>query len=326
MTMDYGTVPGIGKPLSRLVQGTASLPFADEAGSLALLDAVFGHGCRTFDTAHGYGGGDAERIFGNWLASRGVRAEVVILGKGAHPYDGRDRVTPEDITADLHESLQRLQVDSIDLYLLHRDNPSVPVGPIVEVLNAHQRAGKITAFGGSNWAAARLAEANAYAAAHGLLPFTVSSPNYSLAVQVKPPWAGCLSISGPAGEPERAWYIKEKMPIIPWSSLAGGFFSGRFRRDNLASFDAYLDKLCVESYGSEENFRRLDRAAALGAHDGLAVPQIALAYIISQPLDVFALVGCRTGEEFAENVAALGRQLSPAELAWLDLRSNERPW
>lgn len=116
------------------------------------------------------------------------------------------------------------------------------------------------------------------------------------------------------------------MPIFPWSSLAGGFFSGRFRRDNLVTFDNYYDKLCVESYCSEENFQRLDRAEALGARRGLSLPQVAMAYVMSQPLDVFALVGCRTGAEFAMNVDALAHPLTPDEQAWLDLTSEDRPW
>jgi aryl-alcohol dehydrogenase-like predicted oxidoreductase len=326
MTMEYGTVAGTEKRVSRLVQGTIPLSGDDVPGGLALLDAVYEHGCRTFDTAHGYGGGACERVLGEWVNTRGVRDEVVILDKGAHPYDGRVRVTPEDITSDLHESLTRMKVEFIDIYVLHRDNPKVPVGPIVEVLNEHKRSGKIGSFGGSNWAAARVAEANAWAAENGLDPFTVSSPNYSLAVQIQPPWDGCLSISGPAGEEERAWYIEQGMPIFPWSSLAGGFFSGRFQRDNLDSFDSYLDKLCVTSYCSEENFQRLDRVEDLGARYGLSIPQVATAYIMSQPLDVFALVGCRTGDEFAMNAAVLGQKLSADELAWVDLRSSERPW
>lgn len=324
--MEYGTIPGLDKPLSRLVQGTIPLSSEDEARSMALLDAVFAHGCRTFDTAENYGGGDCERVLGRWVASRGVRDEIVILGKGAHPYDGRARVTPEDIAADLDGSLERMGVDFIDLYVLHRDNPAVPVGPIVEALNEHQRAGKIRAFGGSNWSTDRLAEANGYAAEHGLSPFTVSSPNFSLAVQAKPPWEGCLSISGPAGAADREWYRAQGMPIFPWSSLAGGFFSGRFRRDNLDSFESYLDRLCAESYGTEENFQRLDRVKELGERYGLAVPQVAMAYVMSQPLDIFALVGCNTGDEFAMNVAALNHKLTPAETAWLDLSSDERPW
>jgi aryl-alcohol dehydrogenase-like predicted oxidoreductase len=326
MAMTYGAVNGVDKPVSRLVQGTIPLSEEDIEGSLALLDAVYAAGGRAFDTAHSYGGGACERILGRWYNDRGVRNDIVVLAKGAHPADGRQRVTPEDITSDLLESLERQGTDFFDIYVLHRDNPALPVGPIVEVLNEHKQAGRIGVFGGSNWSASRIAEANAYADAHGLQRFTVSSPNYSLAVQIRPPWEGCISISGPEGATDRAWYIEQGIPIFPWSSLAGGFFSGRLRRDNLDSFESYLDRLCVECYANDENFQRLDRTQELGERYGLSIPQTATAYIMSQPIDVFALVGCRTGAEFENNVGALGVQLTPAELAWLDLQSDERPW
>ncbi len=316
--MIYATIPGITKPVARVVQGTVMLSTAEQERSFALLDAVLAQGGTTFDTAHGYGRGDVEIALGRWIRGRGVRDQVVIIDKGAHPYDGRVRVTPEDITSDLHESLQRLQTDVIDLYLLHRDDPGVPVGPIVEVLNEHQRAGKILAFGGSNWSTQRLQEANEYAAAHGLTPFAASSPNISLAVQQRAPWEGCISISGDQGAEERAWYARTGMPLFTWSSLAGGFFSGRFRRDNLDSFTAYLDKNCIDTYANEANFARLDRAQQLGAERGLTAAQVALAYVLSQPLHIHALVGCNTGAEFAENVAASEVRLTPAELAWLE--------
>nr|MBA2760335.1 aldo/keto reductase [Chloroflexia bacterium] len=130
--MEYQSLDGIPTPLSRIVQGTVMISPDDQPAADDLLDAVWEQGGRTFDTAHGYGMGKSERALGAWLASRGVRDQTVILGKGAHPYDGRDRVTPEDITSDLHESLDRMGVDVIDLYVLHRDNPDVPVGPIVD--------------------------------------------------------------------------------------------------------------------------------------------------------------------------------------------------
>lgn len=159
MTMEYGRIPGIAKPIARLVQGTMMLNSADLEASFALLDSVFDQGGTTFDTAEVYGDGDCERTLGLWLRERRLRDEVVIIGKGAHPHDGRRRVTPEDITADVDSSLGRFGDDFIDLYLLHRDDPSKPVGPIVEVLNELVRAGKIGAFGGSNWTTARIAEA-----------------------------------------------------------------------------------------------------------------------------------------------------------------------
>jgi len=324
MPMEYGHISGVAKPIARLVQGTVMVTSKELERSFALLDAVFEQGGTTFDTAHGYGGGDCERTVGRWVREPGLRDKVVIIGKGAHPYNGRQRVTPEDITSDVNESLTRFGFDFIDLYLLHRDDPSKPVGPIVEVLNQHHQAGKIGAFGGSNWGSARIAEANAYAAANGLKPFVASSPNFSLAVQVKPPWEGCISISGPNGQSERDWYAANNMPIFPWSSLSGGFFSGRFRRDNLDTFDSYLDKLCVETYCVEPNFERLDRAEQLGHEKGLSIPQIATAYVLSYPLDIYPLVGCSTGEEFRANLAASAVKLTAAELAWLDLRADQR--
>jgi aryl-alcohol dehydrogenase-like predicted oxidoreductase len=322
--MQYGNVPGVPKPISRLVQGSVMINSKQLEQSFALLDGVLEQGCTTFDTAHGYGGGDVERTFGRWVRERGVRDQIVIIGKGAHHNQDRQRVTPFDITADLHDSLARFKLDFIDLYLLHRDDPSQPVGPIVEVLNAHQRAGKIGAFGGSNWSVARIQEANAYAAENGLQPFVASSPNFSLAVQKQAPWENCVSISGPAGAEERAWYQESQMPLFFWSSLSGGFFSGRFRRDNLDTFETYLDKLCVATYCTEENFQRLDRVQTLAEEKGLSIPQVALAYVLNQPLNAFALVGCATPAEFKANHEASELKLTPAELAWLSLEADER--
>ena len=287
--MKYGNVEGVSKPISRLVQGGVMLNTKELDKSLALLSAVYDLGCTAFDTAHGYGGGDSERTLGKWIAARGVRDKVVIITKGAHPNADRKRVTPFDITSDLHDSLARLKTDTIDLYLLHRDDPAVPVGPIVEVLNAHVKAGKIRAFGGSNWTPQRLEEANAYAKKNGLAGFVASSPNFSLADQVKEPWGDCITISGPGNAAVREIYRASQMPLFVWSSLGGGFFSGRFTRDNLASFTTYLDKLCVECYCTEDNFRRLDRVKQLADERGLSIPQVAVAWVMNQPLNVYAL-------------------------------------
>jgi aryl-alcohol dehydrogenase-like predicted oxidoreductase len=321
--MQYSTVPGVTKPVARLVQGSIMIGSSRLEESFALLDAIFAMGGTTFDTAHGYGGGDVERTFGRWVSERGLRDQVVIIGKGAHHNQDRQRVTPFDITADLHDSLARLKTDYIDLYLLHRDDPSKPVGPIVEILNEHKAAGRIHAFGGSNWTAKRIEEANEYADKRNLTPFVASSPNFSLAVQAEPPWANCVSISAPDMEDDRAWYIKHNMPLFTWSSLAGGFFSGRFRRDNLDTFTSGLDKLAVTSYCTEQNFRRLDRAEQLAQEKGLTVTQIAMAYVFSVPLNIHALVGAANPAEFKANLEASEVRLTPAEVAWLELRSDE---
>ncbi len=319
--MQYGQVPGIDKPISRLVQGTMMIHPDHLEESFALLDEVYALGCTTFDTAHVYGGnGNSERAFGQWVRDRGVRDKIVILGKGAHHSQDRQRVTPYDIQADLSDSLARFQLGHIDLYMLHRDDPTVPVGPIVEVLNEELNAGRINAFGGSNWDHRRIEEANEYADRHNLTPFVASSPNFSLARQVEEPWDNCITVSGIEGEEARAWYLEHKMPLFTWSSLAGGFFSGRFRRDNLDTFQSYMEQVCVRSYCYEENFQRLDRVEELADAKGLTIPQIATAYVMSQQVEIFALVGCQNGDEFRSNVEAMELRLTPEEIAWLELK------
>ena len=322
--MEYGNVTGIDKPISRLVQGSMMLNAEEMEAGFALLDAVHELGCTTFDLAHIYAGGQAERVFGKWMEARGNRDEIVVLTKGAHHNADRRRVTPFDITADLHDSLARLRTDCIDLYLLHRDDPSVPVGPIVEVLNEHHIAGRIRAFGGSNWTAERVQEAVAYAEAHGLTPFAASSPNFSLAEQVEEPWAECVSISGPQGAEARAWYETSQMPLFTWSSLAQGFFSGRLSRENLEDVREDFPESCIRSYCYAQNFQRLDRVQTLAEEKGLSVPQIALAYVMNLPLNIYALIGCRSRVEFDANLEALRLKLTPGELDWLDLRREKR--
>ena len=317
--MKYGHIEGINKPISRLVQGTIMCNTREQKQGNELLDAVYEHGINTFDTAHSYGQGECERSVGAWFRDRGLREDVVLIGKGAHPNrDRRHRVTPFDISADIHDSLARFQTDYIDLYLLHRDDTAVPVGPIVQRLHEHKEAGHIRAYGGSNWSHERIAEANAYAAEHDLSPFVASSPNFSLAYQAKEPWPDCLSISGPMGAEARTWYKAQEMPLFTWSSLAGGFFSGRFRPENLATFETYLDRLCVDVYCFEENWERLERTQQLAQEKGVSVAQIALAYVLSQPLDIYALIACYNEAEVVDNVQAAELRLTADELAWLE--------
>lgn len=323
--MEYRTITNIEKPVSRLVLGTMIISDLEPERSFKLLDDAFALGCTTLDTAHGYGGGHSERGIGAWMQARGNRENVVVISKGAHHNADRKRITPFDIAADLHDSLARLQTDYIDVYLLHRDDPSKPVGPIVEALNEHKDAGRICAFGGSNWTHARIDEANAYAEAHGLTLFTASSPNYGLADQVKDPWGpGCVTLSGPANVDARAWYLANQMPIFAYSSLARGFFSGRITLDNFEETKLILDRACLTAYCHDVNFERLRRTIILAKEKQVTVPQLALAYILTSPLNVFALVGAANGDEFAENVRAFDIELTDVERAWLNLERDTR--
>lgn len=322
--MEYGSLTGVSKPISRVVQGTVALMMVEEEQRPGLLDDVIDAGINAFDTAHVYGYGMVERTLASWMHSRGLRDQIVIIDKGAHHNPDRKRVTPWDITADLHDSLARLKTDHIDIYLLHRDDPTQAVGPIIETLNEHQRAGKIGAFGGSNWSYERIREANDYAHAHGLTPFALTSPAFSLAEMISPPWPDCIGIAGEAGAASRAWYAEQGMSIFAWSSLAGGFLSGRFTPDNLDTFTDEEDLRVIRSYGSEANFRRLARARELAAEKQLTLAQIAVAYVLAQPLDIYALIAPINRQEIDQNIAAASLKLTPAEIAWLDLRADTR--
>lgn len=315
--MQYGKIEGVEKPVARVVQGLAGLTPQNTDFWFPIMDAVIELGGNMFDLAHGYGNGDCERAFGKWMRERGNRDQLVLQTKGAHHNSDRQRVTPFDITADIHDSLARLKVDHIDLYILHRDDEAQPVESIVDVLNEHHKSGKIGAFGGSNWSAARIQAANDYANANGLKPFVIGSNNFSLAPQIKAPWDRCVSISNVPSEME--FYRRTQLPLLPWSSLAGGFFSGRFRRDNRESFTEYLDKLCVECYCSDENFERLDRAEKMAAEKGVTVTQIAMAYIANAGVNLFALTQARNKQEFVDSIAARDMKLTAEEAGWLNL-------
>lgn len=324
--MRYGKIPGIDKSVPRVVQGTTMIGSdLDETESFVLLDQVFEMGCNAFDTAHVYSNGNSERIIGRWMQARGLRDEIVIITKGAAHSEDRRRMTPFDVTSDLYDSLARLKTDYIDLYLLHRDDPDVSFEPIIDVLNEHLEAGRLRAFGASNWSHKRIEAANAYARASGLEPFVASSPQFSLADPRDEPWPLCISISGSAGAAAREWYAETQMPLLTWSPLASGFLSGRFRRDNLHTFgEREWDRVAVRTYASEANFQRLDRAGILAAEKGLSVAQVAVAYVMNHPMNIFAVVGPSSGENFRANVEASDVRLTPQEMAWLDLRSDSR--
>jgi len=309
--MRYADVPGIG-PCSRLALGTMAYTPDNMEQAAGLLDAFLAIGGNTIDTAHNYGGewvGRSELAIGRWLADRGTRDRVVIIDKGAHPDETGPRVHPAAIDSDLKDSLQRLGVEYIDLYMLHRDDPSVPVGPIVEALNAHIQAGRVRAIAASNWTCERIDLFNAYARERGLAGFVASSINLSLARAKEARWPGCIS----AGPEERTWHDRTKLPIFSWSSQAGGFFTGRYAPDRPD------DPEMVRVYYSAENWERLRRAEELGRAKGVTANQIALAFVLHQTFPTFAIIGPLTPQEFASSTAAEDLTLTPDEVRWLDL-------
>ena len=320
--MRYGTITGVEKKVSRIIQGSTMIRME---GAFEVLDADFEQGINAIDTAEVYGN---EGLVADWSHSRGIRDEMVIITKGAHHRNTPEglvrRCNDQGITEDITASLEKLRVDCIDLYVLHRDDPDTPVAEIIESLNRHLQAGHIQAFGGSNWTYERICEANEYAAAHDLTPFAVSNPNFSLAEMYDEPWDECVSISGAQGEEARAWYLEHDVTLLTWSSMAGGFWSGKFDRRMHETAADDIPELVRRCYCGESNFVRLDRVRELAADRGLTVPLVANAYIFNQPLDIFALIAPQSGDECAENIRAMDIELSPDEIAWLELKADSR--
>ena len=330
--MQYSSIGHVSKPVSRIVFGTATPTlfnafrsvygeapdFSDRLeAAFRLLDDMYAEGVNCFDCADHYG----EEPLGEWLEARGLRDKVVILAKGAHHNRWRKRVTDFDILHDVHNSLAKLKTNHLDIYMLHRDDPEVAVGPLVDALNRCRDEGKLGAFGGSNWTIPRIEAANDYALKHGLQPFTVSSPNFGLADQVTDLWGGgCVTISGPSNRDARRWYAGQRMPVFAYSTMARGFFSGRVHSDDPDSAARTMDEYGVKGYVCPENFERLRRCEVLAREKGLTVAKVAMAWIFNQrALDVYALTAPTRREHMRENVESSEITLTEAECRWLDL-------
>jgi len=299
-----------GTRASRLIIGTGDLR---KWNGTDMLDRFAEAGGTTIDTAHQYR--EAENILGDWMRRRGNRDRLVLLTKGAHPDDGSPgaRVNPEAIRKDLAESLERLGTDRIDMYALHRDDPSVPVGPIIEELNRHLADGRVKAIGASNWTFARIQEANDYASRHGLRGFAFDSVQLSLAVPNEPRWEGSIA----ANREAQIWHANNRMPLLSWSAQAGGFFSGRFAPEDPS------DKDMVRVYYNDSNWQRYRRAVRLAEKHAATPVRIALAFVLNRPFPTCAIIGPRSEAELEDSLKALAVRMTPEELEWLNLEREE---
>ena len=318
--MQYLPLENVDKKASRLVfgTGTAKVTGNDREAAFACLDTAFAAGITIFDTAHSYG--NAETHLGQWMQARGNREQVIVLDKGCNPGQrgSEDQMTPDCIRKQLDTSLQRLHTEYTDLYILHRDDLSVPVGPIVETLNELKVAGKIRRFGGSNWKRSRIQEANEYAKLHGLEGFTAVSPCYSLTEQLGDPWGGSVCLAGEAGKEDREWYRLQKMPVFAYSALARGFLSGRYRTDGQRPIEDCLSLAPIQEYYYPVNVARLRRAEQLAQQKGRSVAQICLAWLLNQPLAVYPIISPSTPDHLAENAEALELTLTKEDCDYLE--------
>ncbi len=296
-------INGLGKDASVVALGFED--FRSFSSVSFLLDAFFERGGNLFDTAFVYGAGMTETLFGQWHKSRGVREQSVLIAKGAHS----PLCYPDVISKQLDTSLGRLQTDYCDVYFMHRDNEEVPVGEFVDAIDAEVKAGRIRGpWGGSNWSRKRLDAAITYAKENGRTPPQALSNNFSLAQMIKPIWAGCVAASDAEW---RKWLSEHQLTNFAWSSQGRGFFTdraGRDKRDN---------KELVETWYSEENFGRRDRAIELADKLGVSPIHIALAYVLHQPFPVVPLIGPRRLLELDDSLRALEIDLTPEQIGWL---------
>ena len=304
------TIPGVELPVSHLILG------CDNRNNLAegaiVWDAWVEAGGNVFDTGFVYGGGLHEKVLGDWIAARGVAKDVVVIAKGAHtPY-----CLPDAIEAQLEISLERLGLASVPVYIMHRDNPAVPVAEFIDVLNQLKARGRIGIFGGSNWAPARMAEANAHAAATGLQGFSILNNNLSLAVMEKPVWAGCIT----SNTPETLAYLRQSnMVHLSWSSQARGYFLPAALRDRLPA-----DTAPETCFGSAANAERRARAETLAAERGVTAHNVATAWVLGQSFPSMALIGPRSPGEIVSTLPGVTLALTAAEVAWLNLEQATR--
>lgn len=305
-------IPGTDLDVSMLSLGSAGWPASTVSDAqIALIDAYRDAGGNFFDTAHIYacwlpgGAGCAERALADYFRRRGGRDRCVVATKGGHPgwpgYRTVDHyMAPERVAADIDDSLGRLECETIDLYWLHRDDPRMGVGEIVEYLNREVKRGRIRWFGGSNWSAERLAEANQYAAAHGLQGFSASQPEWNLA-QLN---AGADPTLRFFDEADRRWHQRSGMPVMPYTPNAQGYFATAGQRGR-------------ERFDNPVSRQRLARARQLADELGRTPGQIALAYLMNHPFPVIPILGTGKPDHLAEAVAAAEIHLTAEQVRWL---------
>jgi len=287
----------------------ATIPQAD---AFTLMDAFVEGGGNFLDTAHVYANwiptlprSISEKTIGAWMQARGNRSRMIIGTKGAHPDLATmhiSRLSPTDIVQDLHESLQHLQTDYIDLYWLHRDDPTRPVEEIIDPLAAQVQAGKIRAFGCSNWSTVRMQDALDYANAHGGPGFVANQPMWSLAQ----PNAAAFGMPGLAAMDDAmfAFHQRSGWAVIPYTAQARGFFSKAAEK----GMDGLNDRE-RQAYGNAENERRLMLVQRLSNEYGATPAQIALAYLLCQPVTTIPVIGCRTVAQLQDSLGAAGLHL-----------------
>lgn len=323
--MEYRTLGRSGCVVSSFCLGTMTFgDEADEATSVAQLDAFVEAGGTFIDTADVYTGTESESIIGRWLsnAPSDVREQVVIATKGRFPTgDGPNDVglSRRHLSMALDASLRRLQLDTVDLYQVHAWDPLTPLEETLRFLDDAVAAGKIRYVGLSNFTGWQLQRAVDLAQFRGWSVPVTLQPHYNLLGR------------------ELEWEVvpacaANGLGLLPWSPLAGGWLTGKYRPDERPSGASRLGEdpeRGLEAYDRRSADQRtwdvIDAVRTVADGRGVSMAQVALAWVVDRPQVSSVLLGARTEAQLADNLGAAGLHLDEEETALLDRASDPEP-
>jgi aryl-alcohol dehydrogenase (NADP+) len=285
---------------------------ADEPTSFAILDAFVAHGGNAIDTADGYSywvpghhGGESETVIGRWLKKRGRRDDVLI-GTKVGWWEKRKGLKRDNIVEGCEESLQRLGVDTIDLYWLHRDDEHTAPDEYLGALDALLKAGKVRAVGASNFGVERFEAALQRSKRKRLVSFAAQQPEYSL-------------LNRDIEKDLMPLCARESVGIMPYYPLASGFLTGKYRSaaDKTKSVRGGGAVKHLESKGKPV----LAALDAVAARQGATCAQVALAWIMTKPAVAAPIASATSVQQLTELMGALELTLSADDVAELDKAS-----
>jgi aryl-alcohol dehydrogenase-like predicted oxidoreductase len=319
--MRYTTIPQTNLHVSAICLGTADMNASIELKtSHQLLDRFVELGGNFLDTAHVYSDwvpgtkSVSEKTLGAWMKDRGNRRKIVVATKGAHPRlesMAKSRMNRADIALDIQECLEYLQTDYIDLFYLHRDDTTVPVGEILSMLNEHIDKGSVRAIGCSNWRENRIAEAVAYGREHKLKSFCAVQNPWALAF-AEMGWMGDVTIRK-MDEALLHLCRTGNIAAIPFSSQAGGFFTKKANAGQMQ-----YDSGKKGTFESALNYARLRATVRIARQLSVSVTAVALAYLTSQPFCAIPVIGPKKVAQLEDCLGAGDLVLTPDLLAQLD--------
>jgi aryl-alcohol dehydrogenase-like predicted oxidoreductase len=317
--VEYRLLGHSGCAVSALALGT--LTFGNEtseADSFAQLDRFLAAGGTLIDTADVYADGRAEQIIGRWLASRpGARELAVIATKGRFPTDDTPNghgLSRRHLAAALDASLRRLGTGCVDLYQLHGWDPLTPVEETLRFLDDAARAGKIRYFGLSNFLGYQIQK---YAdLARGMAGPVTVQPQYNLLAR---------AIEWEVVPVCRA----EGLGLLPWSPLASGWLTGKYRRNEPPPDGTRLSdqmdqgmRIWNERGHLERNWQVLDAVRKVADGRGASMSQVAIAWVLARPAVSSVILGARTLAQLDDNLAAGDLELGVEETRLLDAASD----